>query len=164
MIKSFITYLKRAIAQRRAVALINSLTDYDFSNYTLESFTAYAEGLKRREFLLKSLPDFPVFGAWITSLDKEREYIFLDKGMNNSQREVTILHEIGHILFNHPTGAIRHDEKFLDNLYTCLENSLCRSNGMSFIDMEAESFALEILRRRDAKIQKEESPSERLGF
>jgi len=84
----------------RMKALLTEL-DYDFSRFTLDGFARWLA--KRRGQPIVFVPwEMPpsLFGAWIAS--DGRDYIFFDRDTQPIHQTHIKLHEMAHMLCDHP--------------------------------------------------------------
>lgn len=85
---------------KRKVEKMIDQFDYDFSNYTLTTFVSYLEKLLRRKISIESQTDLDeVSGMWITDREKEMEHVIVNAKLRGYLYEITVLHELGHIMF-----------------------------------------------------------------
>lgn len=89
--------------QDRMKAVLADL-DFDFADFEMERFVAHIENLKGRKihFAPWKLP-IGMYGAWISVSDRPEEFVFFDQGMPPLHQVHTQLHELAHIINDHPT-------------------------------------------------------------
>lgn len=75
--------------------------DYDFDHFALGDFIAYIERRRGRPIRVKDFPMASMFGAWLTS--SRRDYIMVSDITHPVHRAHIILHEIGHMVLEHPS-------------------------------------------------------------
>ena len=83
---------------------------YDFRSFTIEQFIRWIEALRRRQVL--STPwKMPagMFGAWMVDEDLPRDYIFYRNDVPSLHQVHIQLHELAHLLFDHPTLRINRE-------------------------------------------------------
>lgn len=123
-----------------AQAKIRSL-EYDFRNYTLESFIEHVQGFTGRKIKLFYKAMLPGrTGAWISDGEGEWEFIFIACNKPLFIQQQSIFHEVGHLLFGHSTLVVTRAE--LVNQVENLHHIRYRSTRVEIEDEEAEAFAL----------------------
>ncbi len=94
----------------RMKAVLDNL-NYDFSEFTMDSFVAWIESHIGRKIRFKSWTMPPgMFGVWMSDADEPVEHIFYDDTGPLIQQVHTQLHELSHIICSHPTARLTHDE------------------------------------------------------
>jgi len=83
--------------------------DYDFSRFTMEGFTRWLEERRGRRifFVPRTMPP-TLFGAWLAGPDDD--YIFYEANTLAIHQAHIQLHEIAHILCDHPAAQIGPQE------------------------------------------------------
>jgi len=84
--------------------------DYDFKAFTIDTFIARVSEVKRRR--IRTIPwDMPpgLFGAWLIDGDERVDYIFYRQNVPPIHQIHIQLHELAHILSDHPTLQVRCD-------------------------------------------------------
>jgi len=122
----------------RMKALLTEL-DYDFSRFTLDGFARWLA--KRRGQPIVFVPwEMPpsLFGAWIAS--DGRDYIFFDRDTQPIHQTHIKLHEMAHILCDHPTARVESEQALLVADPT-VSKALLRSTHSDQEEQEAETLA-----------------------
>jgi len=85
--------------------------NFDFNDFTMERFVAHIQQLKSREihFVGWQMP-LGMYGAWISDAEEPREFVFFDKTLPPLQKIHTQLHELAHIISDHPTKRLSRIE------------------------------------------------------
>lgn len=82
---------------QEAVAHLN----YDFRHFTLPHFIDHLIHLRRRDIILKAFPfDRDIYGLWLRA--ETADYVFYSRSTHQVHATHNILHELGHIVLNHP--------------------------------------------------------------
>jgi hypothetical protein len=92
--------------EARMKAVLGKL-DFDFSQFTMDSFVAWIQRLKARE--IRFIPwDMPpgLFGVWMSDADEPVEHLFIDKSASPLHKVHIQLHELSHIICAHPTARL----------------------------------------------------------
>ncbi|HIP70476.1 MAG TPA: hypothetical protein EYH05_03670 [Anaerolineae bacterium] len=85
--------------------------DFDFNDFTMDRFVAHIQQITEREILFVGWPMPPgLYGAWISDAEEPREFIFYDKTLPPLQKIHTQLHELAHIINEHPTRRLSRAE------------------------------------------------------
>jgi hypothetical protein len=96
--------------ETRMKALLDRL-DYDFSHFTMDDFIDWVQAYKGRR--ISFIPwDMPpgMFGVWMSDADEAVEHVFIDKNIPPLHRVHIQLHELSHIVCDHPTVRLTKDE------------------------------------------------------
>ena len=115
--------------------------EYDFRHYTLEGFIKHIETFTGRKIKLfyKAMPPGRT-GAWISDGEGEWEFIFIASNKPLIIQQLSIFHEVGHLLLGHSTLVVTRAE--LVNQVQNLQLVRWRSTRVDIEDKEAEAFAL----------------------
>ncbi|NKQ35712.1 MAG: hypothetical protein HF973_08870 [Chloroflexi bacterium] len=85
--------------------------NFDFNGFTMERFVAHIQRIKNREILFVGWPMPPnMYGAWISDAEEPREFVFYDETLPPLQKIHTQLHELAHIISDHPTKRLSRAE------------------------------------------------------
>jgi hypothetical protein len=133
-------------AEMRMKALLREL-DFDFSTFTMDQFVAWVEERKGRKIRFISW-DMPpgMFGVWMSDADEPVEHVFFDQKAPPLQAAHIQLHELAHILCDHPTARLTRVE-MVDLLHRglqdpeVLQNALLRAPNNAECEQEAETLA-----------------------
>jgi hypothetical protein len=88
-----------------AVQVALTRLDYDFRDFSMEHFVRHVESYRRREIILNRLPlDLRLSALWIRA--DTADYIFYNQNIHLVLQTHSILHEIAHIVLNHPCQPI----------------------------------------------------------
>jgi hypothetical protein len=84
--------------------------DYDFKAFTIDTFIARVSKVKGRRIRTTAW-DMPpgLFGAWLIDGDEQVDYIFYRQNVPPIHQIHIQLHELAHILSDHPTLQVRCD-------------------------------------------------------
>jgi hypothetical protein len=87
--------------------VIEALRDlgYDFNYFVLSDFLAYVEAKRRRPIVVKDFSLVELFGAWVST--PEVDYILVSDTTHTVHRAHIILHEVGHMILNHPRHPLK---------------------------------------------------------
>lgn len=132
--------------ESRMKAVLDDL-DFDFSEFTMDSFVAWIESRINREIRFKSWPMPPgMFGVWMSDAEEPVEHIFYDDAGPMIQQVHTQLHELSHIVCAHPTARLTRSE--MQELLlrsaedpTVLSHVLLRAPAKDGMEEEAEILA-----------------------
>ena len=121
--------------------------NFDFADFTMERFVAHVQQVKGREIHFMGWPMPPnMYGAWISDAEEPREFIFYDKTLPPLQKIHTQLHELAHIISDHPTKRLSRVE--MENILhqarqepDILQEVLLRAPGTARYENEAETLA-----------------------
>ena len=121
--------------------------DFDFSEFTMDSFVAWIESHIGRKIRFNPWPMPPgMFGVWMSDADEPVEHIFYDNTGPLIQQVHTQLHELSHVICEHPTARLTHDE--MQSLLfqsaedpTVLDDVLLRAPTKDVVEEEAEILA-----------------------
>lgn len=134
--------------------------NFDFDDFTMDRFVAHVEKLKGREihFVPWSMPP-RMYGAWISDAEEPREFVFYDQDIPPLHQVHTQLHELAHIINDHPTRRLTRTEmedilRRADQEPDILKEVLLRAPNEAQHEDEAETLA--------ALIQKQVIRHERL--
>ena len=131
-----IGYLLRYNVRRKLKRL-----QYDFTQFTVESFVRCIEAVRGRSIVFVPTA-FPAgyYGAWITAKDEPVEYVCYNENLPQLHQAHVKLHELAHIICGHETLALNNREmkKLLDNGGD-LSAILCRSNELKSAQSEREA-------------------------
>ena len=122
----------------RMKALLTEL-DYDFSRFTLDGFVHWLA--KRRGWPIVFVPwEMPpnLSGAWVAS--DGQDYIFFDQDTQPIHQTHIKLHEMAHMLCDHPTVRVEHEQALLVADPT-ISRILLRSTRSDQEELEAETLA-----------------------
>ena len=138
----------------RMKALLTEL-DYDFSRFTLDGFARWLA--KRRGRPIVFVPwEMPpnLSGAWVAS--DGQDYIFFDQDTQPIHQTHIKLHEMAHMLCDHPTLRVEPEQALLVADPT-ISRILLRSTRSDQEELEAETLATLIQERilRHASRQRE---------
>jgi hypothetical protein len=132
--------------EARMKALLDSL-DYDFSRFTMDDFIDWVQAYKGRR--ISFIPwDMPpgMFGVWMSDADEAVEHVFIDKNTPPLHKVHIQLHELGHIVCDHPTARLTKAE-MQTLLLQAVENPdilsevLLRAPAKKEMEQEAEMLA-----------------------
>ena len=101
-------------ARPKAEKILRDL-DFDFQAFDIEKFISWIGVLKGREIL--TIPwDMPrnLFGAWMSDGEEPKEYVFYRNNVPRIHQIHIQLHELAHLLFDHPTLKI--DRKLIEEV------------------------------------------------
>ena len=85
--------------------------NFDFNDFTMERFVAHIQQLKRCKILFVGWSMPPgMYGAWISDAEDPREFVFYDETLPSLQKIHTQLHELAHIISDHPTKRLSRAE------------------------------------------------------
>lgn len=134
--------------ETRMNAVLDDL-DYDFSEFTMDSFVTWIESRIKREIRFKSWTMPPgMFGVWMSDAEEPVEHIFYDDTDPLIQQVHIQLHELSHIVCSHPTARltrIEMQELLLKSVETptVLSHVLLRApaKDSSIMEEEAEMLA-----------------------
>jgi hypothetical protein len=85
--------------------------NFDFNDFTMERFVVQIQRIKNREILFVGWPMPPgMYGAWISDVEEPREFVFYDRTLPPLQKIHTQLHEVAHIISDHPTKRLGRAE------------------------------------------------------
>lgn len=129
-------------------SVISQILAFDFSKFEFEHFIHAIEQLHGRQILFIPWEMPPnLYGAWISNTAAPIEFIFFNTRISPILQTHTKLHEIGHLVHNHPTLRVSPEKlkEMLqeENLQT-FQNALKRSReneGKEVLEREAENFA-----------------------
>lgn len=132
--------------------LLNEIANsYDFSQFTLEGFIRWVEQQRGRElvFVARPMPS-TLFGAWMA--DDSQDYVFYEKNTLPIHQAHIQLHEMAHMLCDHPTTEVSPQELGVLLGYTSMdpaayESLLLRSTHSDEAELEAETLAALIQER-----------------
>lgn len=121
--------------------------DFNFSEFTMDSFVSWVEYHIKREIRFKSWTMPPgMFGVWMSDAEYPIEHIFYNSASPLIQQVHTQLHELSHIICSHPTARLTRSE-MRDMLLQSIENpavlghALLRAPAQNEIEEEAELLA-----------------------
>jgi hypothetical protein len=104
-------------SQQKITAFIQSL-GYDFNHFVLRDFIVYVAQQRGRPIYIRRRDLSPeLFGAWLPAVDVD--YIYINKNHHGLQQIHTTIHELAHILLDHPRRPI--DRVLAPELYQLLE-------------------------------------------
>lgn len=87
-------------SQQKVMEIIRNLR-YDFANFNLKDFIRYISAQRGRRIYIRRLPlDPELFGAWLPT--PSADYIFVNSTVHPIHQLHCVLHEMAHILLNHP--------------------------------------------------------------
>lgn len=131
--------------QRRVQARLEALA-FDFSAYSLDALIKHLEQRRGRRIRLIGLALPPgEYGCWLTSADLPLEFIFFSSSLSPLQREHTLLHELGHLIFEHPTRAVSQAELERWRRSGELPAGLFRTDETAYDRQELEAETLAVL-------------------
>lgn len=90
--------------KQRVIEALRQL-GYDFNHFVLSDFLTYVEAKRGRRIVLHDLPLAELFGAWISTPDID--YILVNETTHTVHRAHIILHEVGHMILNHPCRPLK---------------------------------------------------------
>lgn len=127
-------------------ALLGSL-DYDFSQFTMDGFIEWVQTYIGRQirFIPWEMPP-GMFGVWMSDAEQPVEHVFIDKSAAPLHKVHIQLHELSHILCNHPTMRLtRADMQTLlvasMEQPAVLSEALLRAPAKEEMEAEAEMLA-----------------------
>ncbi|MBN1317203.1 MAG: hypothetical protein JXA42_17095 [Anaerolineales bacterium] len=127
----------------RMRALLDEI-DYDFSHFTLDDFVHWLEKWRERQiiFVPRDMPS-TLFGAWVKA--GGTDYIFFDKNTISIHQAHIQLHEMAHMICQHPTVDVESDQTRAillragaKDFSSCFESLLLRSAHTDQVEEEAE--------------------------
>lgn len=85
--------------------------DFDFSRFTMDDFVTWVQTHTGREisFILWDMPP-SMFGVWMSDADEPVEHVFIDKNASPLHKVHIQLHELSHIICEHPTARLTKTE------------------------------------------------------
>ena len=93
---------------------------YDFRDFTIEHFINWVGELKgRRIFSFPLKMPAGLFGAWLSDGEEPNEYIFYRANVPPMYQIHIQLHELAHILLEHPTLRITRKLLAVNDWVTC---------------------------------------------
>ncbi len=133
---------------------------FEFEVGNAELFLHWLETYLQRKIHLVPLPTLGlgVYGRWISLSDSDSEYIFYSEGMSLLTKELTICHELAHILEGHVTLCVTKAElASLFNTPFFLETALARekTEQTDYEDKVAEKMAEVIVGSMMGKAQQD---------
>ena len=126
------------IEQRIAERFKQISMQYDFSSFTLQSFTAWVEKERGKAIQMTAWPmPAAIFGAWMESDDTD--HIFYYEDAIPLHKAHIQLHELAHILCGHETVRVTKDDIFstLMDKFSAAQ-LLLRSTKSNLQEQEAE--------------------------
>jgi len=118
--------------------------DYDFYHFTLDDFAHWLEQQQERPiiFVPREMPP-ALYGAWVKATDKD--YIFFDQNTISIHQAHIQLHEMAHMICQHPTVEVESSQVRTimryagsEDLTGCIESLLLRSVHLDQYEEEAE--------------------------
>lgn len=121
--------------------------NYNFNQFSLETFVAHLETLRGRKIIFVSWPmPSGLFGAWVSLADRPHDYIFYSQNIPTLLQIHSQLHELAHVICQHPTLVIGFanlreliQQSTLESLFTSLPLRSATSNER---EVEAEALAI----------------------
>ncbi|WP_156178855.1 hypothetical protein [Saccharothrix sp. ST-888] len=115
--------------------------------FSVERICAHLSELRGRPLHLLPLPDGAsaagACGLWLAT--EEGDYVFFEQQTSRPHQEHIVLHEIGHMLFDHPTlelpGAVVPSARLGDLDLTLVRHLLARTDYTTRQEQEAEMLA-----------------------
>ena len=102
--------LDEKVIETKMLAVLSNL-DYDFRQYTDQSFHIWLESsYQRRFFFFPWVMPASLDGAWFTDAEYPMEYIFYDQVVPQIHQLHIKLHETAHFFNKHQTGQITRSE------------------------------------------------------
>lgn len=132
--------------ETRMKNILNDL-GFDFSQFTMNSFVDWIEKTRGRKisFIPWEMPP-GMFGVWMSDADEPVEHVFIDKNVPSMHQVHIQLHEMSHIICEHPTARLSKDEmrglllKALEDPGV-LNEALLRAPAKKELEEEAEIMA-----------------------
>lgn len=132
--------------EARMKALLDGL-DYDFSHFTMDDFINWVQAYKGRQ--ISFIPwDMPpgMFGVWMSDADEAIEHVFIDRNIPPLHKVHIQLHELSHIVCDHPTARLTKAEMRMLLLQAAdnpeiLNEVLLRAPAKKELEQEAEMLA-----------------------
>jgi hypothetical protein len=130
----------------RMKALLTEL-DFDFREFTMDRFVAWVQERKGREirFIPWQMPP-GMFGLWMSDAEDPCEHVFFDSVAPPLHQVHIQLHELAHIICDHPTARLTHIE--MEDLLLravrdpeILNEVLLRAPNKAELEKEAETLA-----------------------
>lgn len=121
--------------------------EFDFNQFSMDDFVAHVEEQLNREIKLIGW-EMPqgMYGAWISIEDVAREYVFYNTIYSRHQQVNSQLHELCHIICDHPTLKVSRAKlsELLEggDLSSVFVKALLRSPDTSQEEIEAETMAI----------------------
>lgn len=120
---------------------------YDFRQFTMDHFVAWVQERKRREiqFIPWHMPP-GMFGLWMSDAEDPYEHVFFDSAAPPLHQVHIQLHELAHIICDHPTARLTQAE-MEDLLRRAVSNPeilnevLLRAPNQAEMEKEAETLA-----------------------
>jgi len=110
--------------------------DYDWGTFTLKGFKEYVESCKNRKIVFVLCDLLSASGGWVTTSDCD--YVFIGADLPMFMQNHSALHELGHIMCDHPPAKLSELLCGRGMSDTCL---LLRDICIDEIDLEAEVLA-----------------------
>ncbi len=132
--------------EARMNAVLDKL-NFNFSDFTMDGFVAWVQAHIGRE--VRFIPwdmSSNMFGVWISDADEPVEHVFIDKNTPPLHRVHIQLHELSHIICEHPTIRLTKAQmkqmllQALDDPGVLTE-ALLRSPAQEDVEQEAEILA-----------------------
>jgi hypothetical protein len=113
------TFILR-ISQQKITVCIQRL-GYNFNQFVLRDFIVYVAQQRGRPIYIRRRDlSQDLFGAWLPAVDVD--YIYINKKHHGLQQVHTTIHELAHILLDHPCRPI--DRVLAPELYQLLETEI----------------------------------------
>lgn len=92
------------LSQQKVTACIHNLA-YDFNHFVLKDFVRYTAVRRGKSIMIRRMPlDPDLFGVWIPTRDVD--YVFVNNTLHPTHQIHTVLHELAHILLDHPRRSV----------------------------------------------------------
>jgi hypothetical protein len=137
------------INKQKISATLKAL-EYDFTQFSVAHFVQKIAQSRRRPIVLKRYPfALGLFGLWIPTLSMD--CIVVNAQTHPIHQVHIILHEIAHLLLDHPRYSLHHvlptdtlDQLGITGVEGCMQYQLTRLNPLSPEEQEAEEFVVQV--------------------